>query len=137
MQIYNVGRISNKYLMQSFDPLVKLWIARCQKWHYRLGTGFGHLFNILQYILIQNKFQEKLYMITVGTYSQHYGTSKCVTFRAVIAILRPFSVALSGYQLMGSGIPIIGQVCPGCCWRNAIAKSACTAHMIDAQTELY
>ena len=49
-------------------------------------------------------------LYTVATYSQHSVASKNFASRAVFAVLRPISVALSRHQFWAVCDPIIGPV---------------------------
>ena len=62
------------------------------------GDQFWALSSIIQCTAIQPNVPGKIYLYTVATYSQHYKTLTIFTSRAVFAILRPISVALSRHQ---------------------------------------
>ena len=74
------------------------------------GDQFWALSSICQCIAIHSKFPGKMSLYTVGTYSQHSVASNIFASRAVFAVLRPFSVALSRAPILGSCDPIIGPV---------------------------
>ena len=62
------------------------------------GDQFWALSSIIQCTAIQPNIPGKIFLYTVATYSQHYKTLTIFTSRAVFAILRPISVALSRHQ---------------------------------------
>ena len=65
---------------------------------YRLRTNFGHFQSICQCIANHSKFPGKMSLYTVATYSQHSVASNIFASRAVFAVLRPISVALSRHN---------------------------------------
>ena len=62
------------------------------------GDQFWALSSICQCIAIHSKFPGKMSLYTVATYSQHSVASNISASRAVFAVLRPISVALSRHQ---------------------------------------
>ena len=65
---------------------------------------------ICQCIAVHFKFPGKMSLYTVATYSQHSVASNIFASRAVFAVLRPISVALSRHQFWAVCDPIIGPV---------------------------
>ena len=74
------------------------------------GDQFWALSSICQCIAIHSKFPGKMYLYTVATYAQHSVASNIFASRAVFAVLRPISVALTRHQFWAVCDPIIGPV---------------------------
>ena len=86
---YFLSTRNNPYFSKiSFSKLIPL----------PFGDQFWALSSSIQCTAIQPNFPGKIYLHTVATYSQHCNPLTIFTSRAVFAILRPISVALSRHQ---------------------------------------
>ena len=82
----------------------------CEAFILPFGDQFWALSSICQCIAIHSIFPGKMSLYTVATYSQHSVASNIFASRAVFAVLRPISVALSRHQFWAVCDPIIGPV---------------------------
>ena len=100
------------------------------------GDQYWALSSICQCIAIHSKFPGKMSLYKFATYSQHSVALNIFASRAVFAVLRPISVALSRHQFWAVSDPIIGPIAAALQSQRASASLAHRAWLTREQSSI-